>query len=309
MITDTQLKKFKKYLRQGKSLKAASAMSGINEKTGRKYRNISKLPSDLRVECCRYWRTRDDPFEDVWEKSLYFLENNQGLEAKTLFAYLQRKNPGCFSGGQLRTFQRRVKAWRATADQCLESSFPKNHQPGSLSSSSFANLSNLQISVAGRPFDHLVYHFVLIYSNWETASVCLSESFESLSKGLQKSLWELGGVPQFHHTCRFPVPMAGTETSEECHSLYRQLLDHYQLFDRPLQQALLDEIDHNESQPYRFKKALDHALILRDSRDFKSLEEYEAFLQKLIGQLNQCRQIRLREEQNVLHTLPSRNWP
>ena len=40
----------------------------------------------------------------------------------------------------------------------------------------------------------MVYHFVLTYSNWETASICFSESFESLSDGLQQALWELGGV-------------------------------------------------------------------------------------------------------------------
>jgi hypothetical protein len=37
---------------------------------------------------------------------------------------------------------------------------------------------------------------VLTYSNWETGSICFSESFESLSEGLQNALWELGGVPE-----------------------------------------------------------------------------------------------------------------
>jgi hypothetical protein len=36
---------------------------------------------------------------------------------------------------------------------------------------------------------------VLSYSNWETGSICYSETFESLSEGLQNALWELGGVP------------------------------------------------------------------------------------------------------------------
>jgi hypothetical protein len=34
------------------------------------------------------------------------------MEAKALFQALQRKYPGTFKEGQLRTFQRRVKAWR-----------------------------------------------------------------------------------------------------------------------------------------------------------------------------------------------------
>ena len=44
-------------------------------------------------------------------------------------------------------------------------------------------------------FPHLIYHFVLTYSNWETGSICYSETFESLSEGLQNALWQLGGVP------------------------------------------------------------------------------------------------------------------
>ena len=57
-------------------------------------------------------------------------------------------------------------------------------------------MDDLQVTLAGEPFDHMVYHLVLTYSNWETATVCFSESFESLSQGLQNALWELGGVPQ-----------------------------------------------------------------------------------------------------------------
>jgi hypothetical protein len=50
--------------------------------------------------------------------------------------------------------------------------------------------------------DHLIYHLVLPYSNWETGTICFSESFESLSEGLQNALWELGGVPERHQTDR-----------------------------------------------------------------------------------------------------------
>ena len=41
----------------------------------------------------------------------------------------------------------------------------------------------------------MLYHFVLTYSNWETGTMCYSESFESLLEGLQNALWELGGAP------------------------------------------------------------------------------------------------------------------
>ena len=54
--------------------------------------------------------------------------------------------------------------------------------------------------IAGQLFNHLLYHFTLTYSNWESVMVCFSESFESLSAGLQKSLWEVGAVPEQHRT-------------------------------------------------------------------------------------------------------------
>lgn len=43
-----------------------------------------------------------------------FLEHNAGLEAKTIVEYFQRNYPAWFGDGQLRTFQRKVKLWRAT---------------------------------------------------------------------------------------------------------------------------------------------------------------------------------------------------
>jgi hypothetical protein len=34
-------------------------------------------------------------------------------EARTILGELERRHPGCFSAGQLRTLQRRVQQWRA----------------------------------------------------------------------------------------------------------------------------------------------------------------------------------------------------
>lgn len=60
----------------------------------------------------RYWRTRPDPFIDVWDDVQLSLQQQPHLVAKTLFMDLQKKYPGRFSDGQLRTFQRRVSDWR-----------------------------------------------------------------------------------------------------------------------------------------------------------------------------------------------------
>jgi hypothetical protein len=84
----------------------------MDAKTARKYRQLGRLPSELPVAV--RGRTRPDPFVDVWDEVQELFRENSGLEAKTVFEYLQRQNPGRFQDGQLRTLQRRVKGWRAT---------------------------------------------------------------------------------------------------------------------------------------------------------------------------------------------------
>ena len=59
-------------------------------------------------------------FQEVWEEVQSLLEVNPGLEAKTIFEFLQRRYPGRFADGQLRTLQRRVKVWRATEGPAQE---------------------------------------------------------------------------------------------------------------------------------------------------------------------------------------------
>jgi hypothetical protein len=148
----------------------------------------------------RTWRTREDPFDEVWDQLQDKLEINPGLEAKTLFEWLQRLYPGRYSDGQLRTLQRRIKHWRGLSGPAKEIFFDQIHKPGELCESDFTHMSELGVTINGLPFKHLVYHFVLTYSNWETGTVCFSESFESLSFGLQNALWKLGGVPRTHRT-------------------------------------------------------------------------------------------------------------
>jgi hypothetical protein len=75
------------------------------------------------------WRTRPDPFAKVWAEIRELLEVNAGLEAKTVFEYLQRRCPGQFEDGQLRTLQHRVKSWRATEGPAKEVFFAQQH-PG-----------------------------------------------------------------------------------------------------------------------------------------------------------------------------------
>ena len=303
MVTDEQVRMLMKLRQTGKRYAVAAAKAGMDPKTARKYVKLGRLPGEVKVE--HNWRTREDPFADIREEISSLLEGNQGLEAKTLFEDLQRRYPGRYSDGQLRTLQRRVKVWRALEGPSKEVYFPQEHRPGELCQSDFTHMNDLGITINHRPFRHMIYHFVLTYSNWEAGTICFSESLESLSEGLQNALWELGGVPKTHQTDRLTVAVQKTTGPDEFTQRYRSLLDHYGLAGRKTQAASPHENGDIEQRHHRFKKALEQSLLLRGSRDFESREGYKAFLRKLFAQLNSGRKKRFAEELEVLRRLPA----
>ena len=61
-------------------------------------------------------------------------------------------------------------------------------------------MEDLNITLAGVPFPHLLYHFVLTYSNVEGVNICFSETFEALAEGIERVLWQIGGAPAQHRT-------------------------------------------------------------------------------------------------------------
>ena len=282
----------------------AAAKAGMDVKTARKYLRARRLPSEMKKE--RHWRTRQDGFAAVWPEISTQLSTNPGLEAKTIFAALQRQYPDRFVDGQLRTLQRRIKRWRASAGPAQEVYFLQEHRAGELCESDFTHLTELGVTLAGEPFAHMLYHFVLTYSNWETGTICHTESFASLSEGLQNALWELGGVPLLHRTDRMTAAVNNLTEQADFQKSYQALLGHYDLDGRKIQTGRPNENGDVEQRHYRFRRALDQALLLRGSRDFSGVEEYRAYLGKLFEQLNSGRKVRLREEMERLRPLPQR---
>jgi hypothetical protein len=304
MVTDRQVRRLMELIGKGMSLGLAAAKADMDEKTARRYRSLGKLPEEVRVE--HSWRTREDPFDEFWAGVEEKLRINPGLEAKTLFEDLQCRYPGRFGDGQLRTLQRRVKIWRALQGPPREVFFPQVHKPGELCQSDFTSMNSLGVTIQRQPFEHLLYHFVLTYSNWETGTICFSESFESLSEGLQNALWELGGVPERHRTDRLSAAVQKPDQPEEFTQRYRGLLEHYSLQGDKTQAESPHENGDVEQRHYRLKKAVEQSLMLRGSCDFASRQDYAVFLDKLFVQLNAGRLDRFKEESGVLRRLPPR---
>jgi len=304
MVTDQQVRRLFRLSKTESTEEVAAAKAGMDAKTARKYLRLGRLPSELDRE--RNWRTRPDAFAEVWEEVRSQLGVNPGLEAKTLFAELQRKYPGRFADGQLRTLQRHIKRWRATEGPHREVYFLQRHEPGRLCASDFTHMSELGITIAGQSFPHMVYHFVLTYSNWETAMLCYSENFESLAEGLQNALWELGAVPANHRTDSLSSAVNNMTDPKEFTKRYEGLLGYYGLKPEKTQPGRANENGDVEQRHHRFKRAVDQALMLRGGRNFDGVAAYQQFLKGLLVQLNAGRSGRLAEEVAVMASLPER---
>ena len=307
MVTDQQVRRLftmqNKYEHQYQAADAA----GISSKTAHKYLKGGKLPSQCKVE--HTWPTRRDPFVDDWAFISQVMEDTQAtLEAKTIFEYLQRAYPGKYHNGQLRTLQRRIKAWKALYGPSKEVFFSQHYDPGQWACSDFTSMNKLNITIAQQPFEHIFYHFVLCYSNWQAGRICFSESFESLSLGIQDALWKLGGVPFLHRTDNLTSAVHKVGHPDIFTDKYRGLAKHYHFESSKINPASPHENGDVEKSNDLFKKAVDQSLIIRGSRDFDTIEQYKQFLQKITDRMNQNCHKRFAEELEVLKELPNRRY-
>jgi len=303
MVTDEQVRRLFTMKNRYQHLYQAADAAGMSTKTARKYLQSGVLPGQCHP--LHDWATHEDAFAEDWPWAKDFLKTNPNLEAKSLFEALQRQYPGKYQNSQLRTFQRRVKQWRALYGPEQEVFFPQVYPPGQWCESDFTRMNKLGITICGVPFPHMLYHFVLCLSNWETVSICFSESYESLSTGLQNALWKLGGIPRYHKTDNLTSAVNKVGNPEVFTANYRGLADHYGFTSCKTQPGHPNENGDIEQRHYRLKRAVEQALILRGSRDFNSRTEYERFLEKLIDQLNAGRTERLAEELKALRELPT----
>jgi hypothetical protein len=95
-----------------------------------KYVAAAQPPAELQAK--HPWRTRPDPVAGIGERAEQMLTTAPELEAKELFEYLHGMS-GSEAGVDattLRTFQRRVLAWRLQHGQDKEVFFAQDPLPG-----------------------------------------------------------------------------------------------------------------------------------------------------------------------------------
>jgi hypothetical protein len=239
------------------------------------------------------------------------LEAAPSLEAKALFEWLCEQHPGKYQEGQLRTLQRRVAQWRALHEE-QDAVLEQVHRPGEVMQTDGVWLTELGVTLQSEPLTHLLIHSVLPYSNWEWGRVAQSESLHAIRLGMQSTLQKLGAVPQYHQTDNSsaatfrPGADAATTIGSRAYTAdYLQWLNHYGMEPRTTHLRSPQENGDVEGSNGGLKRALEQRLLLRGSRDFASLANYEIFVQGVLTRRNQARQARLAEELAVMRPLPT----
>ncbi len=168
-LISEQVKLYMEERKVGKSQESAAAKAGMSERSGRRIEK-GDLQADSRSK--RYWRTRRDPFVDVWTEEIEpLLRTNCQLSPITLFEKLQKDHPSEYQDSKLRTFQRRVSEWKALYGADKDVMFRQEQVVGRMGLSDFTKLKEVTITIQGQPFTHLLYHFRLAFSGWCSVNI------------------------------------------------------------------------------------------------------------------------------------------
>ena len=168
----------------GKTQAAAAAAAGMSLRTAREW---DSGPAPSATKQPRDWRTRPDPFAAVWLTEIEPLlqRDTKGvLEAKFVLETLLRASTRSnFSRGRCG----RCSGAFATGGRCTGRSprctFQQVAVPGREAAIDFTHATELGVTIAGVPFPHLLFEFVLSYSGWTWASLAFGETFEALVAG------------------------------------------------------------------------------------------------------------------------------
>jgi transposase InsO family protein len=302
-----QVKLYMSSRNQGRTQAQASAKAGISERTGQR---IDSGRIGVLENRERHWRTRKDPFAGIWDSEVVpLLEKQPALNATTLFEDLQDRHGDKFGNGKKRTFQRRVKAWKALHGPDKEVMFRQVQEPGRQGLSDFTELKDTAVTIGGEPLEHRLYHFRLAYSGWSHVTVVLGgESFSALAVGLQEALWRLGGAPLEHRTDSLSAAFKNlsVEAQRDLTERYEALCAHYGMAATRNNRGVSHENGAVESPHGHIKRRIAQALLLRESADFASIEDYRHWLDALVGRFNRRCSEALAIEREKLQGLPAR---
>lgn len=311
MVNDKQVLKYRKKRAAGRTQEAAAAAADMSVNTARKWEDLP-LPSVAGTP--RDWRTRLDPLADAWESIVVpLLERDHAgkLQSTTILEELKANDAAKYGDGLLRTVQRRLRDWRATNGHGKEVFFEQEHPPGREGQFDFTHAEELNVTILGQAFPHLFFQLLLSCSGWRFTELCYGETFESVVRGVQNGLWELGGLVEVLRSDNLSAATqelrhgAGRKPTKR----FQKVLEHFGMEYTRIDPGKSNENGVVENGNKVFKNALEQRLIVRESRDFTSIESYQAFAEEVREQLNARVNREFIEELNHLRPLPSARIP
>ena len=303
----------KEFQYNGGVISHAAMKANMHRGTAARYLKANAGPEELKqARGPRTYRTRPDPLQGIMPEAARYLEAAPEIEAKGLLAHLKIAQAALAEAVSLRTFQRGVKVWRALNGPAKEVFFPQAHEPGREAQFDWKRAGELGIMIAGAPFDHLLGHFVLPYSNWQRASVCFSESFVSLKTGVQAGCWSLGGV-----TSELWTDNSSTATHQikrdaaarTFNDAYAAFCRHLKVEPRTINLACPNEQGDVESAHRHLIRRLKTHLAIRGSSDFPDPAAYQEFIDQVCAGANSLRAAKVAEEIARLRPLPAQRYP
>ena len=311
MITDEQVKLYRKKRMEEKTQETAAAIAGISVRSGRTW-ETGALPSQTKTP--RSWRTRPDPLAGVWEEEIIPLleqDTDRKLQARTLLKALQKSHPGQYPRSLTRTLQRRMRDWRALHGPDREVVFPQNHPPGREAAFDFTHASELDITLDGVPFNHLLFVLKASCGKWLYAELAFGETWEAMNQGLQNAMGAAGGVFAVwrHDNLSAATQELKRSGGRALTRRYQELLDHYGAKSSRIKPRHANENGVAEKANHLLKTALDQALRLRGHRDFPHRAAYCAFVQGIVDEHNAEHADTIEAERDALLPLPTCRLP
>lgn len=310
MVTDEQVNLYRKKRMNGNNQDTAAASAGMSCRTARRWETGS-LPSGKNP---RTWRTRADPFVEVWDEVIVPLleaDEDRKLQAKTVLKALRGSHPGEYPRSLVRTLQRRMREWRALQGPPKTVVFPQEHPPGREAAFDFTHCAELGVRIAGEPFDHLLFTLKASFGKWVYAEVTFGETWEALCRGLQNAMWDAGGVFEVwrHDNLSAATQELKRTSGRGLTRRYQDLLNHYDAQSTRIKAGNASENGIAEKGNHLLKVALDQALLLRGTRDFATVDAYVVFLREVVAELNEEHAATIEKERGVLKALPACRVP
>ena len=287
---------------EGRTQPQSADKAGICLRTARSIEQLGQPANGPRT-----YRTRDDAFISHWDSFVVpMLQIKKQLQAKTMFAALQKKFPGVYADSLRRTFERRVRSWRAINGQDRETFFPQEHPPGWQGIVDFTVCNELGVTIGGVPRPHRLGHFRLACSGWSSAHVILGgESYTALAETLRLAFDCAGGVPETLRTDSLSAAFKNLSQQQDLTVRFASLCQHYGCQPTRNNRGEAHENGSIESPNGHLKNALEQALILRQSRDFDDLLLYRTFVDDVVTERNRNQHAAFLAEVTHLRPLPA----